>query len=127
MAIGCLRGESRGEGTVEGCTVDMLLCCGYVIVLVTADRLPPPNGVANTIVAILQSLGSYDHCLSSQTTIAYHSLLREMVILLGTYGDSRDSSTAYVVLHRCTYLVGCMPCALKIFFLLEYWYTVGYT
>jgi hypothetical protein len=26
MAIGCLRGESRGEGTVEGCTVDMPLC-----------------------------------------------------------------------------------------------------
>jgi hypothetical protein len=77
---------------------------------------PPPHGVANTIIAILQSLGSYDHCLSPQTTIAYHSLLREMVILLGTYGASRGSSTTNVVLRMCTYLVGCMSCALEIFY-----------
>jgi hypothetical protein len=37
-----------------------------------------------------------------QTTIAYHSLLREMVILLGTYGVFRGSCTMYVVLHMCT-------------------------
>ncbi len=55
MAIRCLRGESRREGTVEGCTVDMPLCWGHVVVLVTAVRLPP-HGVANTIVAILHSL-----------------------------------------------------------------------
>ena len=60
--------------------------------------------------------GSYDHCLSPQSTIAYHSLLRELVILLGTYEGSRRSSTTYVVLRMSTYLVGCMPCALENFF-----------
>jgi hypothetical protein len=37
-----------------------------------------------------------------QTTIAYHSLLREMVILLGTYGVFRGFCTMYVVLRMCT-------------------------
>ena len=63
-----------------------------------------------------------------RTAIAYRSLLRELVLLLGTYGASRRSSTTYVVLDRCTYLVGAHTLRVKIFFWVpEYWYTLECT
>jgi len=63
-----------------------------------------------------------------RTAIAYRSLLRELVLLLGTYGASRGSGTTYVVLDRCTYLVGAHALRVKNFFLVpEYWYTLGCT
>jgi hypothetical protein len=63
-----------------------------------------------------------------QTAIAYRSLLRELVLLLGTCGASRGSSTTYVVLRRCTYLVGAHALRAQNFFLVPgYWYTIACT
>jgi len=84
----------------------VLRACGRT--LVTAGRLP--SMVWRTpSQPFCSHWGSYDHCLSPQTTIAHYSLLREMVFavfVLGTYGASRGFSTWYLVLRRCSYLVG---------------------
>ena len=57
-----------------------------------------------TIVGMIPSVrGCHPPPRPSLRTIP---LLGEMVNLLGTYGASRGSSTMYVVLRRCTYLVG---------------------
>ena len=63
-----------------------------------------------------------------RTAIAYRSLLGELAPLLGTYGASRGSGTTYVVLDRCTYVVGAHALRAQNFFLVpEYWYTIGCT
>jgi len=50
-------------------------------------------------------------------------LLGEMVNLLGTYGASRSSSTTYVVLRRCMYLVRAHALRARNFFSVPgYWY-----
>ena len=68
-----------------------------------------------TIVGMIPSVrGCHPPPRPSLRTIP---LLGEMVNLLGTYGASaRGSSTTYVVLCRCTYLVGAHALRARIFF-----------
>ena len=67
-----------------------------------------------TIVGMIPSVrGCHPPPRPSLRTIP---LLGEMVNLLGTYGASRGSSTTYVVLRRCTYLVGAHALRARIFF-----------
>jgi hypothetical protein len=71
--------------------------------------------VEGTIVGMIPSVrGCHPPPRPSLRTIP---LLGEMVNLLVTYGASRGSRTTYVVLRRCTYLVGAHALRARIFFL----------
>ena len=115
MAIWCLRGESMGEGTVEGCTVDMLLCCGHVIVLVTADRLPSSQWCGehhrshSVVTGILWPLSVFPdhHCVPFSIKRNY---------------DSTRYVRSFYGLQYHVYSTTCVS-----FFLPEYYYTGGCT